>query len=218
MSDARKQREKKKTPSAGAPSSTGGDRKPAAARPAEPFTGPERVYEYADRIQEETAPTDNAEQKAADWETWVTFKLLNETFAFSVETIEEIVRVGTVTRVPDAPYPIRGILNLRARVVPVVDLRVRIGLPPAKTTAHSRVLIASLRGRVLGLLVDSVEQVARVDRNLVAPPPDDVMTAQSDYILGVYERDDGLVILLDSETILLIPESLQTEPGDLEAA
>ena len=68
---------------------------------------------------------------------------------------------------------------------------------------------------MLGLLVDAVEQVVSLDANAVAPPPDDVMTNQSEYIVGVYHLDDHLLILLDVERVLLVPDSLQRSPGQI---
>lgn len=181
-------------------------------------TGPERVYAFADRVQEEDGQNTQEPTAEAKWETWVTFRLADEVFAFTVDSVREIVRVGTVTRVPHAPYPVRGIINLRGRVVPVVDLRVRIGLPKTDVTPRSRVLIATARQRVLGLLVDAVDQVVRVDRNQITAPPSDVMTEQSEYIVGVVHQDDTLLILLDSERVLLIPEGLAPTGRASEAA
>lgn len=171
--------------------------------------GPDRIYQFADQL---TAEAKVAETITAGpeprWETWVTFRLADEVFAFTVETVHEIVRVGTVTRVPHAPYAVRGIVNLRGGVVPMVDLRVRIGLGSTDVSPGSRILITKTRDRVLGLLVDSVEQVTRVDRNQVNPPPSDVMTEQSEYIVGVTHVDDALLILLDPEQVLMIPTGL----------
>jgi purine-binding chemotaxis protein CheW len=171
--------------------------------------GPDRIYQFADQLTAEAKATETVKTGPEPiWETWVSFRLADEVFAFTVETVHEIIRVGTVTRVPHAPYAVRGIANLRGGVVPVVDLRVRIGLPAKDPSSKSRILITKARDRVLGLLVDSVEQVARVDRNQVTPPPSDVMTEQSEYIIGVTHVDDVLLILLDPEQVLMIPTGL----------
>jgi purine-binding chemotaxis protein CheW len=183
-----------------------------AAPSAPRFVGSDRVYAFADQVASEPAAPDAAEA-AALWETWVSFRLSSETFAFPVDTIQEILRVGTITRVPDAPHPVRGIINLRGRVVPVVDLRVRLGLKAEAPGPRSRILVASVRGRVIGLLVDAVEQVVRLDRNRFEAPPADVMTDQSAYITAVYQQSGGLLILLDPEQVLIIvgttPDTIQ---------
>jgi purine-binding chemotaxis protein CheW len=169
------------------------------------------VYQFADRVQEGAAALP-AEAARVALETWVTFILGAECFAFPVDTIAEIVRVGTITRVPDAPAAVRGIVNLRGRVIPVVDLRLRLGLVPTPPGPQARVLVATLRGRSIGLLVDSVAEVVRLDPRAMEPPPADVMTTRSEYIRAVYQRST-LLILLDPEQVLLIPE---VEPSHSE--
>jgi purine-binding chemotaxis protein CheW len=137
------------------------------------------------------------------------FGLAGETFAMPVAAVQETLRVSTITRVPHAPFPVSGIMNMRGRVVPVVNLRVRLGLPAAEIDSSSRILITSSHGRLMGLLVDSAQQVVRIDMNAVEAPPPDVMTAQSEYIVGVYRHMETLLILLDVERALSIPDSLQ---------
>ena len=171
----------------------------------------ERVYAFADSVAEDVAAT---EQHVAQLETWVTFRMAGEVFGFAVEAIQEIVRVGDIVRVPHAPYAVRGIFNVRGRVVPVMDLRIRLGLAPADPGPHSRILIAPIRGRLLGLLVDSVEQVERIDRLRVTAPPDDVMTEHSEYINGVYQNEAAFLILLDAERVLLIPDGLEARNAE----
>ena len=175
----------------------------------ERFQGPERIYDFADSLADEARKSGDHEVVAVRLETWVTFRLAGELFALPVTAAQEILRVSTITRVPHAPHTVRGIINMRGRVVPVVDFRVRLGLPTADVGPKNRILITSTRNRLLGLLVDEVEQVLSLDANAVAPPPNDVMTDQSEYIVGVYHIDDRLLILLDVERVLLVPDSLQ---------
>jgi purine-binding chemotaxis protein CheW len=169
------------------------------------LAGPDRVFAFADSLVEQAAPAP-ASAVPARLETWVTFRLAGERYALPVPTVQEVLRVGMVTRVPHAPYPVRGIINLRGRVVPLVDVRRRIGLPPGEPDARSRVLIADARGRVVGLLVDEVDQVVRLDRNAVEPPPEGVVTERAQYLIGVYQWRDSLLILLDAEQVLVIPD------------
>lgn len=98
---------------------------------------------------------------------------------------------------------------MRGRVLPVVDLRLRLGIKETDIGHLSRVLVVESLGRLIGLLVDSVRQVIRINRKAVQPPPPDVMTNQSDYILGVYHLQEALVILLDVDKVLTIKDSLQ---------
>lgn len=167
----------------------------------------DRILQFSDSVQESApAATDTV---VAQWATCVTFRLADERFGFPVTAVQEVVRVGKIVRVPHAPYTVRGIFNLRGRVVPVVDLRLRLGMKAGEQTAQSRILITPAHNRLLGLLVDSVEQVTRIDLNRVTPPPSDVVTEHSEYITGVYQHAPLFLILLDIERVLLVPEGLE---------
>jgi purine-binding chemotaxis protein CheW len=175
--------------------------------------GRDRIYAYADQLAAEHETPEGTSDTAAIWETWVTFHVAQETFAFPVESVQEILRVGTITRVPDAPRPVRGIVNLRGRVIPVVDVRVRLGLPGTDPGPTARILVATLRGRVIGLLVDAVAQVERIDRAQVEDLPDDLTTVQAEYITGVYPRGRELLLLLDPESVLLVADDATVSDG-----
>lgn len=168
----------------------------------------EDVYAFADSVarREESAP-----QKLQRIETWVTFDLGGETYALPVSHVLEILRVTGITRVPHAPRVIRGVTNMRGKVLPVVDLRTRLGLESAETTAQSRILVVSSRGRLLGLLVDAVQQVERIDLQTVQAPPPDVMTHQSDYIIGVCQIGTRLAVLLDVGLVLVLAATSEGE-------
>ena len=181
----------------------------ASAPKREPPNGPSKILAFADSYDGDIDVAANEVEVARQMETWVMFALAEESFAFPVGFVKEILRVSTITRVPHAPYPVSGIINMRGRVVPVVDLRLRIGLPETEIDRQSRILVASSHGRLLGLLVDAVHQVVHLDLNAVAAPPDDVMTEQSEYITGVYRLPKTLLILLDVEKVLTIPAALQ---------
>ena len=174
----------------------------------ETLKGTERIYAFADQVKKDGNGGEE-QKKEEQLETWVTFSLANENFGLPVQNVREILRAGTITRVPHAPDPVRGVTNMRGRVLPVVDLRLRLGIKEAEVGHLSRVLVVESLGRLIGLLVDSVRQVIRINRKAVQPPPPDVMTNQSDYILGVYHLQEALVILLDVDKVLTIKDSLQ---------
>lgn len=167
---------------------------------------PHRIFSFADQLQNRQDQQEKDQGPKAKWETWVTFSLNDETFALPVEPVRQVVRVANITRVPHAPRPIRGVTNLRGRVIPVIDLRMRVGLEPSEIGRQSRVVAVASRGRLLGLLVDAVHQVVHIDLNKVQPPPEDVMTIESDYILGVYHQEESLILLLDVDRALVLRE------------
>ena len=164
---------------------------------------PQRIFAFADGLETERR-SEKPETIPRRLTSWVTFGLAGEVFALPVEPIREVLRVASITRVPHAPEPIRGVTNLRGRVIPVIDLRRRIELPAAELDRASRVIVVGSRGRLLGLLVDVVHQVLHIDLNQVQAPPEDVMTAQSDYVLGVYHHGDQLVLLFDVDRAMVI--------------
>ena len=136
----------------------------------------------------------------------VTFALAGEEFGIPVTQVREVIRVGEITRVPQAPPHVRGVTNLRGRILPVVDLRSRLALEPAAPTPRSRIVVVEVADRVLGLLVDAVLQVAKVPLESVAPPPEEVRTADSEYLRGVARWNGRLIILLELEKALLLHE------------
>ena len=190
------------------------------AAPVVDAADPRRIFAFADGLERSAI----AEPEAAPvrLETWVAFSLAGEVFALPVTPVREVVKVATITRVPHAPRPIRGVTNRRGRVIPVIDLRLRIELPSAELGRASRVIVVSSRGRLLGLLVDAVHQVIHIDLEQVQPPPDDVMTIQSNYLSGVYHLDDQLILLLDIDRALIIqdaaPEATDSPATDSAAA
>ena len=134
----------------------------------------------------------------------VTFHLGAEEFGIPIETVREVLRVGDITRVPQAPPHVKGITNLRGRIVPIVSIKSRMGLPDAALTSRARCVLVEVHGRVLGLLVDAVSNVVKVPMAAVAPPPEEIMTTASDYITGVARLGSRLIILLQLEKALLV--------------
>jgi purine-binding chemotaxis protein CheW len=136
----------------------------------------------------------------------VTFALDREEYGIPVSQVREVIRVAEITRVPQAPEHVRGVTNLRGRILPVVELRTRLGLTAAVTTPRSRIVVVELRDRVLGLLVDAVLQVAKVPAETVTAAPEEVRSAETDYLGGVARWDGRLIILLELEQALLPQE------------
>jgi purine-binding chemotaxis protein CheW len=171
--------------------------------PAVAFAGRESIYAFVDSLDSRAAREAKPEERP---ESWVTFSLSGEIYALPVTHVQEILRIANITRVPHAPGPVRGITNLRGRVLAVVDLRVRLGLAPGEIGPDSRILVADARGRSIGLLVDAARQVLKILPSAIQPPPADVLTERSDFIRGVHHLDRDLVILLDVERVLLVED------------
>jgi purine-binding chemotaxis protein CheW len=188
-----------------------------AAATSEPVpAGPERLYELADRLAERRS--DQPEASREEPETWVSVEVAGEVYAIPVAKVEEVLRVSGITRLPYAPAPVRGITQQRGRVLTVVDLRVRLGFAPAPLDSRSRICVVSSRGRSLGLLVDAARHVVKLLPSGKQPPPPDVMTERSAFILGVYRLEETLAILLDVDRVLLLDEEPNRLGSEEEAA
>jgi purine-binding chemotaxis protein CheW len=176
----------------------------AATTPSAPagYRGRDSLLQFADAVMsvagEKTAAAVEPEHHL------VTFFLDKEEYGVPVLRSREIVRVGDITRIPEAPPHIRGVFNLRGRILPIVDLRTRLGLAPAVLTPKSRIILVDAHGRQLSLLVDAVARMARVRASAVKPPPADVLSAYTDYVTGVAQLGDRLIIMLDLDKVLLL--------------
>jgi Chemotaxis signal transduction protein len=134
----------------------------------------------------------------------VSFKLAEEEFGVDILKVQEINRMTTVTKVPNSPFYVEGVINLRGRVIPIVDLRLRLGLPKREWTNDTRIIVVELDGKVVGFVVDSVSEVLRISKNITEAPPELVTNIDSKYITSVGKLEDRLLILLDLDNLLNI--------------
>ena len=132
----------------------------------------------------------------------VTFQLENETYGINVMQVQEILRYSEIASVPGAPNYVLGIINLRGNVVTVIDTRARFGLIPAEITDNSRIVIIEAEKQVIGILVDSVAELVYIKESEMEPAPDVGTEESTQFIQGVTNREDGLLILLDLNKLL----------------
>jgi purine-binding chemotaxis protein CheW len=141
---------------------------------------------------------------------FVTLGIDREIFAVPVETVLEILDMREVFRVPDAPAHLAGLIDVRGRSVPVIDLRVKLGLPAAAVTETTRIMVLEVpvdgRQLVLGLIADRVFEVAPLDDGKMEPPPDIGTRWRCDYIRGVGRRGDSFVVVFDLERLFMSDE------------
>lgn len=131
----------------------------------------------------------------------VTFEVGKEEFAIDILSVQEINRMMELTRVPQSPPEVEGVINLRGRIIPVIDLRKRFNMDQGERDQHSRIVVVEVKGRVLGFIVDRVHEVLRIDRKIVDAPPSMVSSVDSDFIAGVGKLPDRLLILLDLDKL-----------------
>lgn len=170
----------------------------AAPRPS----GAESLLQFADELQRLSVATE-APSPGPELHL-VTFALDREEFGIPIAQVREVIRVAEITRVPQARQHVRGVTNLRGRILAVVEIRTRMGLHPAEITPRSRVIVVGVHDRTLGILVDGVSQVVKIPAKTVAPAPEEVLSSSVDYITGVARWNSRLIILLDLEKVVLL--------------
>jgi purine-binding chemotaxis protein CheW len=137
----------------------------------------------------------------AETSQYMTFKLGNELFAIGVAQVREVLEVSQITRVPTAPAYMRGVVNVRGQATPVVDLRLKFGLPAVPDTVHTRIIVMELEldgeAAVLGGVADSVHEVIELEPGSIDPPPRIAMRWRTEFIQGMGKRGDEFIIILD---------------------
>jgi purine-binding chemotaxis protein CheW len=131
----------------------------------------------------------------------VGFQIGAETFGLPIAAVREIIRVPEITAVPNVPDHIVGVINLRGKIVPVVDLPKRFGAASSARSAKNRIVVVELEGRLVGLIVHSASEVLRVPQSKIENPQDVFSDGALDYVSGVGKLNGRLVILLDLQTI-----------------
>lgn len=131
----------------------------------------------------------------------VTFTI-GEQYGVPIAQVQEIIRAGNITNIPNAPSHMEGLINLRGRVLPVLNLRKRLKLPVHDITKKSRIIVTEITSKTVGLLVDAVSHVIRVSPEVIDEAPEEVLDVDTDYITGVCKLPGGIVILLDLERLL----------------
>ncbi|NOX18822.1 MAG: purine-binding chemotaxis protein CheW [Chlorobi bacterium] len=141
----------------------------------------------------------------------VSFKLGKEEFGVDILKVQEINRMLEITEMPNAPEFVEGIVNLRGRIITVVDLKKRLRLPIKPHDNTTRIIVVELHGKTVGFIVDEVSEVLRIESSITEPPPEMVAGIDADYITSVAKLENRLLILLDLNKILSFEEKEELE-------
>jgi len=150
---------------------------------------------------------------------YLTFTLGDEVFALDIASVREVLEYTTITKVPRTPEAIRGVINLRGRAVPVVDVRLKFGMPETERTVNTCIIIVEVRlggeETVLGALADSVKEVMDIEPKDIEPAPRMGTSIRSDFIRGIGKQGDDFIILLDIDRVFTEDElSVAEEMGE----
>lgn len=132
----------------------------------------------------------------------VRVRLANEEYGIEITKVQEIILVGELTRVPQTAAYIKGLINLRSTVIPIVDLRLRLGMSEQPPTEETRIMVMNVAGKTIGIVVDAVSEVLRITKEQIAPPPATVSGLGREHITGLAKLNQRLLILLDMDRLL----------------
>ena len=158
---------------------------------------------------DENTMSDNA-NTAANAGEYLSFTLGAEQYGVDILKVQEIRGYDQVTRVPDAPDYIKGVINLRGTIVPVIDLRLKLRLDDARYDAFTVMIVLNVEQRVVGIVVDSVSDVIELNAEQIRPTPEFGAAVDTRFINGIGTQDDRMLILLDIETLLDTAELVDT--------
>lgn len=163
----------------------------------------------AENMRESTAQKSAADQQMSeDLEgKFMTFKLADEEYGLQIMKVREIIGLMDITRVPKSDYFIKGVINLRGKVIPVVDLRLKFGMQEAEATDQTVIIVVQISTEhgesTMGILVDEVLEVMNITANQIEPPPSMGSDATSlDFILGIGKSGKKVIFLLDIDKVL----------------
>lgn len=158
--------------------------------------------------------------------TYLTFQLGEEVFAVDVRQVHEVLELKNITKLPGTPEFMPGIINLRGRVVPVVDMRLKFGMMETEHTVSTCIIVLEIgsgeQTTVIGALADSVKEVFEFERGKIEPPPKFGSLSRLDFIMGIGKREDQFIILLNfnkvfsTDEIILLGSAGEEETGNAE--
>ncbi len=133
----------------------------------------------------------------------VSFRLADEEYGIGIDKVREIILVGEISEVPLVPSYVKGLINLRSTVIPIVDLKLHFGLPESEQTDQTRIIVVDVGGRTTGMIVDAVNEVCHISGTDVIPAPKAIGSDLGDsYTSGLVEMDGRLLIVLDIDRML----------------
>jgi len=155
-----------------------------------------------EQLQAERSNENSQRREGLNSMQLVSFRLAMEEYGIEITRVQEIILMGEITRVPQTPNYIKGLINLRNTVIPIVDLRLRFGLAEQAPSDETRIMVMNVGGKTVGIIVDAVSEVLRISKDQISSPPPTVAGLGREYLTGLVKLDKRLLILLDIDKIL----------------
>ncbi len=147
---------------------------------------------------------------------FIGFSVGDEEYGLELRRVKEVIRVREITWLPRAPSFVKGIINLRGDMIPIIDLRHKFGLPASQGSTTTRVIVGEVDGKLMGMVVDSASQVVRIPADQIDPPPEVFGAVSRQFITGVGKLENRLVMLLNADEILTAVEGRRASIHDGE--
>ncbi len=147
---------------------------------------------------------------------YVTFFIKDEKYALDITKVREFITYTHITKMPNLPFYVKGIINLRGNIIPVVDLRLRFNLEELNYDKYTVIVVVQVATKLIGMVVDSVSDVIFIPEDLIQPPPEYATNIDMEYVSGLGQHKDELVILLDGEKLLSPEELIEISEISLE--
>jgi len=149
---------------------------------------------------------------------YLTFELGEEEYGLEILKVREIIGMMDITSVPRTPDFVLGVINLRGNVIPVIDLRLKFGMPTAERTEETCIIVVDVEGMEMGILVDRVSEVLDISDEEIQPAPEFGVSVNTDFILGIGNAHDTVTILLNINKVLTDAEAQALETASVEDA
>lgn len=133
---------------------------------------------------------------------YLTFWTDNQLFGIPISDVVQIVGMQEITELPDFPAYVKGVINLRGSITPLISVRLRFGKPEIDYTERTSIIVTSIKEEEIGFIVDAVNEVASIDEGQIAPPPDVSDDCQNTYLIGIATQEDKVVLLMNAVKIL----------------
>ena len=167
---------------------------------------------FTQEDQSQTAP----DERDADKSMYMTFKSGNEFYGLKIEYVSEIIQFQAITPIPETEDYIRGLINLRGKVIPVIDVRLRFKQKPFEYNDRTCIIVLNVKSMLVGLIVEKIAEVVDIEESNILPPPTlgRVEKAQSKYVYGIGKVGDSVKLLLDPDRLLKDEDLSSLDQGD----